>query len=117
MKSGNVSFDLKRFVGIKRDYTKAEVEKLKGTFNIEYTLCKLQSEKLWNLLNTESYVNTLGSLSGNHAVQHAKAGLKAIYLSGWQVAADANSAGEMYPDQSLYPYDSAPKLVEAMNNA
>jgi len=117
IKSGNVSFDLKRFAGIKRDYTKNEVNKLKGTFNIEYTLCKSQSEKLWNLLNTESYVNNLGSLSGNQAVQHAKAGLKAIYLSGWQVAADANSAGEMYPDQSLYPYDSAPKLVEAMNNA
>ena len=117
IKSGNVSFDLKRFAGIKRDYTKEEVEKLKGTFNIEHTLCKSQSEKLWNLLNTEAYVNTLGSLSGNQAVQHAKAGLKAIYLSGWQVAADANSAGEMYPDQSLYPYDSAPKLVEAMNNA
>jgi len=116
-KSGNVSFDLKRFAGIKRDYTKEDVEKLKGTFDIEYTLCKSQSEKLWNLLNTEPYVNTLGSLSGNQAVQHAKARLKAIYLSGWQVAADANSAGEMYPDQSLYPYDSAPKLVEAMNNA
>ena len=70
-----------------------------------------------NLLNTEPFVNTLGSLSGNQAVQHAKAGLKAIYLSGWQVAADANSAGEMYPDQSLYPYDSAPKLVDSMNNA
>jgi len=117
IKMGNVSFDLKRFAGIKRDYTKEEVEKLKGTFNIEYTLCKSQSEKLWNLLNTEPYINTLGALSGNQAVQHAKAGLKAIYLSGWQVAADANSAGEMYPDQSLYPYDSAPKLVEAMNNA
>ena len=117
IKSANVSFDLKRFAGIKRDYTKEDVEKLKGTFNIEYTLCKSQSKKLWNLLNTEPYINTLGSLSGNQAVQHAKAGLKAIYLSGWQVAADANSAGEMYPDQSLYPYDSAPKLVEAMNNA
>tara|TARA_Y100000590_G_scaffold235337_1_gene264983 strand:+ start:237 stop:1523 length:1287 start_codon:yes stop_codon:yes gene_type:complete len=117
IKSGKVSFDLKRFAGIRRDYTKDDVEKLKGTFDIQYTLCKSQSEKLWNLLNTESYVNTLGSLSGNQAVQHAKAGLKAIYLSGWQVAADANSAGEMYPDQSLYPYDSAPKLVEAMNNA
>jgi len=117
MKSGKVSFDLKRFVGIKRDYSKDDVEKLKGTFKIKYTLCKSQSEKLWNLLNTESYINTLGSLSGNQAVQHAKAGLKAIYLSGWQVAADANSAGEMYPDQSLYPYDSAPKLVETMNNA
>ena len=117
MKSANVSFYLKRFAGIKRDYSKEDVEKLKGTFNIDYTLCKSQSEKLWNLLNVEPYVNTLGSLSGNQAVQHAKAGLKAIYLSGWQVAADANSAGEMYPDQSLYPYDSAPKLVEAMNNA
>jgi len=117
IKSANVSFDLKRFSGIKRDYTKEDVEKLKGTFNIEYTLCKSQSKKLWNLLNTEPYINTLGSLSGNQAIQHAKAGLKAIYLSGWQVAADANSAGEMYPDQSLYPYDSAPKLVEAMNNA
>ena len=83
MKSGKVSFDLKRFAGIKRDYSKEDVEKLKGTFNIEYTLCKSQSEKLWNLLNTEQYVNTLGSLSGNQAVQHAKAGLKAIYLGGW----------------------------------
>ena len=117
MKYSKVSFGLKRFAGIKRDYSKEDVEKLKGTFNIEYTLSKSQSEKLWNLLNTESYINTLGSLSGNQAVQHAKAGLKAIYLSGWQVAADANSVGEMYPDQSLYPYDSAPKLVEAMNNA
>jgi len=117
IKSGRVSFDLKRFSGIRRDYSKEDVEKLKGTFNIEYTLCKSQSKKLWNLINSEPYVKTLGSLSGNQAVQHAKAGLKAIYLSGWQVAADANSAGEMYPDQSLYPYDSAPKLVEAMNNA
>ncbi len=117
IKSGRVSFDLKRFSVIRRDYSKEDVEKLKGTFNIEYTLCKSQSRKLWNLLNSEPYIKTLGSLSGNQAVQHAKAGLKAIYLSGWQVAADANSAGEMYPDQSLYPYDSAPKLVEAMNNA
>ena len=114
---GNVSFKLKRFAGIKRDYTQEEVERLKGSIKIEYSIAKQQSEKLWILLNTEPYINTLGSLSGNQAVQHAKAGLKAIYLSGWQVAADANSAGEMYPDQSLYPYDSAPKLVEAMNNA
>jgi isocitrate lyase len=113
----NVSYDLKRFAGIKRDYTEQDVEKLKGTFNIEYSLCKNLSQKLWKLLNSEAYIKTLGSLSGNQAVQHAKAGLKAIYLSGWQVAADANSAGEMYPDQSLYPSDSAPKLVEAMNNA
>jgi len=112
-----VSYDLKRFAGIKRDYTPEEVEKLRGSIKIEHTLCKLQSQKLWKLLNSEPYIGTLGSLSGNQAVQHAKAGLKGIYLSGWQVAADANSAGEMYPDQSLYPYDSAPKLVEAMNNA
>ena len=109
--------NLNRFEGIKRDYSEKEVDKLRGTFNIEYTLSKLLSQKLWNLLNTESYISALGSLSGNQVVQHAKAGLKAIYLSGWQVAADSNSAGEMYPDQSLYPYDSAPKLLEAMNNA
>ena len=111
------SYDLKRFAGIKRDYTPEEVERLRGSIKIEHTLCKLQSQKLWKLLNSEPYIAALGSLSGNQAVQHAKAGLKGIYLSGWQVAADANSAGEMYPDQSLYPYDSAPKLVEAMNNA
>ena len=116
-KTGNISYDLKRFAGIKRDYSEQDVQKLKGTFSIEYSLSKFLAQKLWKLLNTEPHVSTLGSLSGNHAVQHAKAGLKAIYLSGWQVAADANSAGEMYPDQSLYPYDSAPKLVEAMNNA
>ena len=112
-----VSYDLKRFAGIKRDYTPKEVERLRGSIKIEYSMCKHQSKKLWSLLNSEPYINTLGSLSGNHAIQHAKAGLKAIYLSGWQVAADANTAGEMYPDQSLYPYDSAPKLVESMNNA
>ena len=112
-----VNYDIKRFSGIKRDYTSSEVERLRGSIKIEYSMCKNQSKKLWELLNTQPYINTLGSLSGNHAVQHAKAGLKAIYLSGWQVAADANSAGEMYPDQSLYPFDSAPKLVEAMNNA
>ena len=117
IKENNVSYNLKRFAGIKRDYSEKDVEKLKGSVKIEYSLCKLQSQKLWKLLNSEPYIATLGSLSGNQAVQHAKAGLKGIYLSGWQVAADANSAGEMYPDQSLYPYDSAPKLVEAMNNA
>jgi isocitrate lyase len=108
---------IKKNSEILRDYSAKDVEKLRGSFNIEYSLCKNLSQKLWKSLNEEPYVNTLGSLSGNQAVQHAKAGLKAIYLSGWQVAADANSAGEMYPDQSLYPYDSAPKLVEAMNNA
>ena len=93
--SNKISYDLKRFSGIKRDYTPEEVERLRGSIKIEYSMCKHQSKKLWKLLNTASYINTLGSLSGNHAVQHAKAGLKAIYLSGWQVAADANSAGEM----------------------
>jgi isocitrate lyase len=109
--------NIKKNSKILRDYSEADVEKLRGSFNIEYSLCNNLSKKLWESLNNEPYINTLGSLSGNQAVQHAKAGLKAIYLSGWQVAADANSAGEMYPDQSLYPYDSAPKLVEAMNNA
>lgn len=106
-----------RFAGITRPYTEQDVKRLQGTFGVEHTVSKKRSEKLWRLLNEEPYVNTLGSLSGNHAVQHAKAGLKAIYLSGWQVAADANSAGEMYPDQSLYPYDSVPRLIKAMNNA
>ena len=105
MSAEKISYDLKRFAGIKRDYTDEEVERLRGSIKIEYSLSKNQSQKLWKLLNSEAYVNTLGSLSGNQAVQHAKAGLKAIYLSGWQVAADANTAGEMYPDQSLYPYD------------
>ena len=107
----------KRLESVIANYSEEDVEKLRGTFNVEYTVSKNLSKKLWKLLNTEKYINTLGGLSGNHAVQHAKAGLKAIYLSGWQVAADANSAGEMYPDQSLYPYDSAPKLVESMINA
>ncbi len=107
----------KRLESVIANYSEEDVEKLRGTFNVEYTVSKNLSKKLWKLLNTEKYINTLGGLSGNHAIQHAKAGLKAIYLSGWQVAADANSAGEMYPDQSLYPYDSAPKLVESMINA
>ena len=107
----------KRLESVIANYSEEDVEKLRGTFNVEYTVSKNLSKKLWKLLNTEKYINTLGGLSGNHAVQHAKAGLKAIYLSGWQVAADANSAGEMYPDQSLYPYDSSPKLVESMINA
>ena len=117
MSKSNVSFEAKRFLGIKRDYTKEEVERLRGSIKIHYSMCEHQSKKLWHLLNTQDYVNTLGSLSGNHSVQHAKAGLKAIYVSGWQIAADANTAGEMYPDQSLYPFDSAPKLVESINNA
>ena len=111
------TIEKKRIESTKTTFSAEDVEKLRGTFNVEYTVSKQLSKKLWKLLNTEKYINTLGGLSGNHAVQHAKAGLRAIYLSGWQVAADANSAGEMYPDQSLYPYDSAPKLVENMINA
>ena len=111
------TIEKKRIESTKSTFSPEDVEKLRGTFNVEYTVSKQLSKKLWKLLNTEKYINTLGGLSGNHAVQHAKAGLRAVYLSGWQVAADANSAGEMYPDQSLYPYDSAPKLVENMINA
>ena len=117
MSAENISYDLKRFAGIKRDYTPKDVERLRGSIKIEYSLCKQQSVKLWNLLNSEPYVNTLGSLSGNHAVQHAKAGLKAIYLSGWQVAADSNLGETTYPDQSLYPSNSAPNLAKRINNA
>ncbi len=111
------TIEKKRIESTNTHFSEEDVEKLRGTFNVEYTVSKHLSKKLWKLLHTEKYINTLGGLSGNHAVQHAKAGLRAIYLSGWQVAADANSAGEMYPDQSLYPYDSAPKLVENMINA
>ena len=117
MSAENISYDLKRFAGIKRDYTPEDVERLRGSIKIEYSLCKHQSKKLWKLLNSEPYVNTLGSLSGNHAVQHAKAGLKAIYLSGWQVAADSNLGETTYPDQSLYPSNSAPTLAKRINNA
>ena len=85
MSAEKISYELKRFAGIQRDYKPDEVERLRGSIRIEYSMCKQQSQKLWRLLNTEPYVNTLGSLSGNQAVQHAKAGLKAIYLSGWQV--------------------------------
>jgi isocitrate lyase len=90
--------------------------RLRGNLRIEYTLAKYGAEKLWKLLNTEDYINALGALTGNQAMQMAKAGLKAIYLSGWQVAGDANSAGQMYPDQSLYPVDSVPQVVRKINN-
>ncbi len=106
-----------RFAGIVRDYTPAEVERLSGSFRIRHTLAEMGARRLWHLLRTEPYVATLGALTGNQAVQQVKAGLKAIYLSGWQVAADANSAGQMYPDQSLYPVDSVPAVVRRINNA
>ena len=105
-----------RFKGIKRPYTAKDVERLRGTIHVEHSIARLTSEKLWKLFETEDYVNALGALTGNQAMQMAKAGLKAIYLSGWQVAADANNAGEMYPDQSLYPADSVPAVVRKINN-
>src|SRR5580692_6877275 len=109
--------DPERFAGIRRDYTPEDVERLSGSFRIRHTLAEMGAARLWHLLKTEPFVNTLGALTGNQAVQQVKAGLKAIYLSGWQVAGDANSGGEMYPDQSLYPVDSVPKVVRAINNA
>jgi len=105
-----------RWKGIKRGYSAADVVRLRGSVQIEHTLAKRGSEKLWNLVNTEPFVNALGALTGNQAMQQVKAGLKAIYLSGWQVAGDANLAGEMYPDQSLYPANSVPAVVRRINN-
>lgn len=104
-----------RWTGIKRPYSAEEVIKLRGSIDIEQTLARRGSEKLWNLLNTEDFINALGALTGNQAMQQVKAGLKAIYLSGWQVAADANIAGQMYPDQSLYPANSVPQVVKRIN--
>jgi isocitrate/methylisocitrate lyase len=100
-----------------RPYSWEEVERLRGTVRIEYTLARLGAERLWKLLQEEDYVPTLGAMTGNQAVQQVRAGLKAIYLSGWQVAADANLAGQMYPDQSLYPANSVPAVVKRINNA
>src|SRR5512146_3236436 len=104
-----------RWKGIKRGYTAADVVRLRGSLAIEHTLAKRGAEKLWKLVNTEPFINALGALTGNQAMQQVKAGLKAIYLSGWQVAGDANSNGEMYPDQSLYSVDSVPKVVKKIN--
>jgi isocitrate lyase len=105
-----------RWKGIKRGYKAADVVRLRGSLTIEHTLAKRGAEKLWNLINTEPFINALGALTGNQAMQQVKAGLKAIYLSGWQVAGDANSTGEMYPDQSLYAVDSVPKVVKRINS-
>ena len=101
---------------MQRHYTAEDVVKLRGSVQIEHTLARRGADKLWHLLNTEPFVNTLGALTGNQAMQQVKAGLKAIYLSGWQVAGDANLAGEMYPDQSLYPANSVPMVVRRINN-
>jgi isocitrate lyase len=105
-----------RFKGIRRDYTRADVERLRGSVHIEHTLAKLGAARLWKLLHERPFVRSLGALTGNQAMQQVKAGLEAIYLSGWQVAADANNAGQMYPDQSLYPASSVPDVVKRINN-
>ena len=106
-----------RWQGVERPYGAEEVRKLQGSLQVEHTLARVGAERLWKLMQENPYVNTLGALTGNQAVQQVQAGLKAIYLSGWQVAGDANTAGEMYPDQSLYPVDSVPNVVRRINNA
>ncbi len=106
-----------RWNNVQRDYSAADVVKLRGSVQIEHTLARLGAEKLWRLINQDEPLCALGALSGNQAIQAVQAGLKAIYCSGWQAAGDANSAGEMYPDQGLYPADTVPKLVERINNA
>ncbi|MBT3369414.1 MAG: isocitrate lyase [Rhodospirillaceae bacterium] len=104
-----------RFNDIQRDYSVEDVKKLQGSIKVEHTLARNGAEKLWKLLQTEDYVHSLGAMTGNQAMQMIRAGLKAIYLSGWQVAADSNNAGAMYPDQSLYPADSGPELAKRIN--
>src|SRR3984957_10482253 len=106
-----------RWSGIERPYSTADVARLRGSVHIEYSLARLGAEKFWRLLHSEPVIAGLGCMTGNQAIQTVQAGLKAIYCSGWQVAGDANSAGEVYPDQSLYPVDSVPKMVERINNA
>ena len=106
-----------RWQGIERPYGAEEVRKLQGSLQVEHTLARVGANRLWKLMQENPYVNTLGALTGNQAVQQVQAGLKAIYLSGWQVAGDSNTAGEMYPDQSLYPVDSVPTVVRRINNA
>ncbi|RMG80223.1 MAG: isocitrate lyase, partial [Chloroflexi bacterium] len=106
-----------RWKGIIRPYTAEDVMRLRGSVYIEHSLARMGAEQLWDLLNREDYVNALGAVTGTQAVQMVAAGLKAIYVSGWQVAADNNSSFHTYPDQSLYPADSAPNLVRRINNA
>ncbi|MGB9067246.1 MAG: isocitrate lyase [Candidatus Acidiferrales bacterium] len=105
----------RRWAGVKRPYSQADVERLRGSVQIEHTLARLGAERLWNLLHSEPFTAALGAVTGNQAVQQVSAGLKAIYVSGWQVAADANDASQMYPDQSLYPADSVPNLLRRLN--
>ena len=106
-----------RWAGITRPYSAEDVERLRGSLHVEHTLAQVGAERLWNLLHSDPYVAALGAMTGNQAVQQVKAGLKAIYVSGWQVAADANDSGQTYPDQSLYPADSVPNLVRRLNSA
>jgi isocitrate lyase len=106
-----------RWKGITRPYSAKDVVRLRGTLHIEHTLARVGAERLWHMLHEEPYIAALGALTGNQAVQQVLAGLKAIYLSGWQVAGDANLAGQMYPDQSLYPANSVPNVVRGINNA
>ncbi|HJD43876.1 MAG TPA: isocitrate lyase [Candidatus Paenalcaligenes intestinipullorum] len=106
-----------RWKGVKRNYSAQDVVQLRGSITEEHTLARRGAEKLWRLINEEPFINALGAMTGNQAMQQVKAGLKAIYLSGWQVAGDANLAGEMYPDQSLYPINSVPQVVRRINNA
>ena len=113
--NGSTHASTDRWAGITRPYSKADVEKLRGSVKVEHTLARLGAERLWSLLHSEPYVAALGALTGNQAMQMVRAGLKAIYLSGWQVAADANIAGQMYPDQSLYPVNSVPEVVRKIN--
>src|SRR3954449_6070780 len=106
-----------RWLGVKRSYTAQDVVRLRGTVQERHTLAERGAQKLWELLHDEEYINALGALTGGQAVQMVKAGLRAIYLSGWQVAADANLSGHTYPDQSLYPANSVPQVVRRINNA
>jgi isocitrate lyase len=115
--SSPLSIDLQRWQGVVRPYAQEDVERLRGSFRIEYTLAREGAKRLWELLKTEPPVTALGALSGNQAVQQVRAGLKAIYLSGWQVAADANLSEQMYPDQSLYAANSVPAVIRRINNA
>jgi isocitrate lyase len=117
MAHANANSAADRFRGIVRPYTPADVERLRGSVRVEHSLARLGAGRLWELLHTRDYVHSLGALSGNQAVQMVKAGLEALYISGWQVAADANSSGMTYPDQSLYPADSVPRLVRRINQA
>ena len=111
------SWNSERYKGIVRNYTEEDVLRLRGSVRVENTLARRGAERFWKQLHTEPHIKALGALTGNQAVQQVKAGLQAIYISGWQVAADANMAGHMYPDQSLYPANSVPQVVKKINQA